>query len=281
MTWTPALTELRAALEETFASPDAIGIVVDDAGIPRARINLQAAPTQAWHAALVEALRLGRVEALISAAQRQYPANARLSVASDQYLRSMGVATTQTGAENRRFEASGGAAGDPHRDARREEDKVVLRKLLRDCPFTVADFYLRQLANDRVQIMMQEFFQYPHRDFYKATFYLHDKQLYQRWKALFDPWIDADNLSIDFFHDDRLDGIARLILNDMAPTEIWKRYHVFQGRVAEALAALKDLIAYVNEHYYEVGPKDLDRAGLQDYKEFSRDDDDEDSGNNT
>ena len=96
MTWTHALTELREALEELYNSSDAIGIVLDEARIPRAQIHIHVAPTLAWHAALTEAARLNRVVDLITVARQQYPTNARLSGAGDQYIRSLGVATTQS-----------------------------------------------------------------------------------------------------------------------------------------------------------------------------------------
>jgi hypothetical protein len=46
MLWTPAVTKLRAALDAAFDPPGTIGMVLDDAGIPRARINVQAPPAQ-------------------------------------------------------------------------------------------------------------------------------------------------------------------------------------------------------------------------------------------
>ena len=67
MTWTPALTELRAALEEALDSPDTIGMVVDEARHPRAGQPPSAPPRKAWHAVLTEGARLNRVEALIAA----------------------------------------------------------------------------------------------------------------------------------------------------------------------------------------------------------------------
>ncbi len=103
MVWTPALTQLRTALEELFDSPVAIGVVLDEAGIPRARVNIHVAPTHAWQEVLTEAGRLGRVEALVAAARRQYPTNTQLAEAADLYLRTPRQGT---------FHAEGGLAPD-------------------------------------------------------------------------------------------------------------------------------------------------------------------------
>jgi hypothetical protein len=106
MMWTPALTKLRVALQDTFAMADTIGMIVDEAGIPRAYINFQAAPAQVWHTALREAQRLDRVEALIATARQHYPTTARLSEASEEYLRSKAAAPALIGADNRWLEVS-------------------------------------------------------------------------------------------------------------------------------------------------------------------------------
>jgi hypothetical protein len=79
-----------------FASPDAIGIVLDEAGVPRARIQLHAAPTEAWHAALTEAQHLNRTEAIVVVARRHYPAHARLADAANLYLRTRRQGAAQT-----------------------------------------------------------------------------------------------------------------------------------------------------------------------------------------
>jgi len=93
MAWPPALTDLRAALEDMFASPELIGSILDDAGVPRAGVNVHSAPREAWHAALAEAVRHHRLEPLIAAVRRQYPTNIQLGETCDRCLKAAGEAS--------------------------------------------------------------------------------------------------------------------------------------------------------------------------------------------
>src|SRR5262249_29722560 len=114
----PALTQLQDVLAELFDSADRIGMILDEAGVPRARIQLSLAPLYAWHNALLEADRQRLVEAIIEAAVRHYSTHQPLREAADLYHRS--TETTPGGVEQpTRADAVGGAAHHPLLDAGR------------------------------------------------------------------------------------------------------------------------------------------------------------------
>src|SRR5438034_296132 len=97
MGWSPALSQLRDILAELFHSEDRIGMILDEAGVPRARVRLSVAPLDAWHNALLEADRGRLVKAIIEAAIRHYRSHQRLKEAADLYHRS--ILTAAGGAE--------------------------------------------------------------------------------------------------------------------------------------------------------------------------------------
>ena len=66
---------LRAELTNFFSTSNTLGLLAGDAGIPRQRINFGQAPEFIAQELLEEALRLGKLEALLAEARERYPAH--------------------------------------------------------------------------------------------------------------------------------------------------------------------------------------------------------------
>lgn len=69
------MIELRALLAEFYPDVDSIRRVLHDAGIDAARINLNAAPLDSWHAVLIEAEKRSQIVALLKAVEGDYGNN--------------------------------------------------------------------------------------------------------------------------------------------------------------------------------------------------------------
>lgn len=80
MPWSPTLTELRDLLADLYPTAQDARRVVEEAGLPPARIAFESTAVNTWHSILREAGKRQMVQTIIDVAQRDYPQVVPLSV---------------------------------------------------------------------------------------------------------------------------------------------------------------------------------------------------------
>jgi hypothetical protein len=84
------LTSLRDALVHLYPDRESIYRIVADAGINVSRINPDTTLKNSWHSILVEADKIGKIEALLSVVEFEYGNNAQFRKVFDVYRKSSG-----------------------------------------------------------------------------------------------------------------------------------------------------------------------------------------------
>ncbi|MFN8486116.1 MAG: effector-associated domain EAD1-containing protein [Caldilineaceae bacterium] len=94
------LRNLRNVLANLYPDETSIRRIIDDAGINVLRLNLDATAINNWHSVLTEAVKVGRVDALLSVVAEEYPSNKELRIAIAAYRQSVGL-TDHTNLDSR------------------------------------------------------------------------------------------------------------------------------------------------------------------------------------
>ena len=85
MNWNDALSQLRDVLVDLYQTEDSSRVVVATALIDTRRIAFSTVPSSNWQAILNEAVKQGRMDALIAVVVKDYPNNIALIAAVESY----------------------------------------------------------------------------------------------------------------------------------------------------------------------------------------------------
>lgn len=84
------LADLRNIFAELYPDESGVRRVIADAGIDSSRIVFNAAAIDRWHSVLVEAEKIGRVDALLQVVEQEYGSNRKFRSACDTYRQESG-----------------------------------------------------------------------------------------------------------------------------------------------------------------------------------------------